>query len=58
MFVDASESCSQFTRFDCHGTSIFYGGEQYSYFIDRNKMSMAYIGGGPVNEKGKIYGQW
>jgi len=51
-FVDASTSCSQFTRFDCHHSIINENAATYSYFVDRDSIPMAYIGGGPKNGRG------
>eukprot|EP00795_Rhopilema_esculentum_P006963 gene6963-12585_t len=46
--VDASKSCRQFFRIECHGMAL-YGGIFYGFLVDRNGQRMDYIGGGPVD---------
>ena len=55
LFVDSSKSCSQLTRFDCYHVMIHYNADIYSYFVDRNNIAMRYIGGGPINGRGKYH---
>ncbi|XP_065061013.1 neurexin-4-like [Rhopilema esculentum] len=49
--VDASKSCRQFFRIECHGMAL-YGGIFYGFLVDRNGQRMDYIGGGPVDGRG------
>ena len=53
LFVDSSKSCSQLTRFDCYHSIINENEKIYSYFVDRNNIAMRYMGGGPINGRGK-----
>ena len=54
-FVKSYDNCRQFTRIDCKAMTVFNNyGSKIVYLVDRNGISMDYLGGGPENGRGEL----
>ena len=50
--MELDGNCSQFLRYDCHGSLITFRGQVWTYWVSRDGQKMDYWPGGPADSIG------
>ena len=50
--MELDGNCSQFLRYDCHGSLITFRGQVWTYWVSRDGKKMDYWPGGPTDSIG------